>query len=49
MRSRALSFNFAGEPRNAAVWLQRMTVAGSVFFLIKGLIWLAAGYWLLAR
>ena len=33
----------------AALWLQRLTVAGSLFFFIKGLIWLAAGYWLLAR
>lgn len=49
MRVRALSLNPAGEPRNAAVWLQRATIAGSAFFLIKGLVWLVAGYWLLAR
>ena len=49
MRMRALSLNPAGEPRNAAVWMQRVTVAGSAFFLIKGLVWLVAGYWLLAR
>jgi hypothetical protein len=33
----------------AALWLQRLTVADSLFFFFKGLIWLAAGYWLLAR
>ena len=49
MRIHTLSLNSAGEPRNAAVWLQRVTVAGSAFFFIKGLVWLVAGYWLLAR
>jgi DMSO reductase anchor subunit len=27
-----------------AHWLQRLTVAGSLFFFVKGLAWLAAGY-----
>lgn len=35
--------------RAAALTLQRATVAGSLFFLVKGLVWLAAGGWLLAR
>lgn len=33
---------------NTALWLQRLTIGGSLFFLVKGLAWLVAGYWLLA-
>jgi len=28
-------------------WLRRLAAAGSTFFVLKGLAWLAAGYWLL--
>ncbi len=27
------------------VWLQRLGVAGFLFFLIKGLVWLAIIFW----
>lgn len=30
-------------------WLKRVGVLGFLFFLIKGLIWLALGYWVLKR
>jgi hypothetical protein len=49
MRTRPLSLNPAGESGTVAVWLQRLTVAGSLFFFAKGLVWLAAAFWLLAR
>jgi hypothetical protein len=40
----------AGDPpRSAGWWLRRATMAGSLFFLVKGLAWLVAGYWLLAN
>jgi hypothetical protein len=28
-------------------WLKRVGIWGFLFFLIKGLIWLALGYWVL--
>jgi len=28
-------------------WLKRVGIWGFLFFLIKGLIWLALGYWIL--
>lgn len=35
--------------RKAAIvkWLKRVGVWGFLFFLIKGLLWLALGYWVL--
>lgn len=40
----------AGNPsRSTGLWLRRATMAGSLFFLVKGLAWLVAGYWLLAN
>ncbi|WP_316789178.1 alanyl-tRNA synthetase [Pedobacter frigoris] len=35
--------------RKAAIlkWLKKVGVWGFLFFLIKGLIWLAIGYWAL--
>jgi hypothetical protein len=47
MLIRAHSLNPATESRGAAAWLQRLTVVGSLFFLIKGLLWLVAAIWLL--
>lgn len=29
------------------VWLKRLGFWGFLFFLLKGLIWLALGYWVL--
>ena len=49
MRTADLSVNSAGQSRSAALWLRRATLAGSLSFFVKGLVWLAAGYWLLAR
>ena len=31
----------APAPRNLAVWLRRFGVAGFLFFLVKGLLWLS--------
>ncbi len=30
---------------NAKAWLKRIGVAGFLFFLVKGLIWLAIFFW----
>ena len=49
MRTDDLSVNSAGQSRTPALWLRRATLAGSLFFFVKELVWLAAGYWLLAR
>jgi hypothetical protein len=32
------------EPRNDRKWLKRIGITGFLFFLIKGLIWLAVFY-----
>jgi len=36
-----------GIDKKAAIlkWLKRVGIWGFLFFLIKGLIWLALGYW----
>jgi hypothetical protein len=30
-------------------WLQRLTVAGTAFFLVKGLVWTGVGVWVVMR
>ncbi|CAL1517967.1 alanyl-tRNA synthetase [Chitinophaga sp. MM2321] len=30
-------------------WLKKLGVWGFLFFLIKGLIWLAIGYWVIGK
>lgn len=30
-------------------WIKRLGIWGFLFFLIKGLIWLAIGYWLVKK
>ena len=30
-------------------WIKRFGIWGFLFFLIKGLIWLAIGYWLVKK
>jgi len=47
MRADQIALNTGSPPRGP--WLRRATVAGSLFFLVKGLAWLAAGYWPLAN
>ncbi|MEJ7559486.1 MAG: alanyl-tRNA synthetase [Pedobacter sp.] len=32
---------------NILKWLRKMGIWGFLFFLVKGLIWLALGYWVL--
>jgi hypothetical protein len=49
MRADQIALNTGSPLRGAGPWLRRATVAGSLFFLVKGLAWLAAGYWLLAN
>jgi hypothetical protein len=30
-------------------WLQRLTVAGTAFFFLKGLVWTGVGVWVVMR
>jgi hypothetical protein len=48
MRADQIALNTGSPHRGAGLWMRRATVAGSLFFLVKGLAWLVAGYWLLA-
>lgn len=36
------------DSRHAAKWFRRFTLAGFVFFLVKGLFWIALAVWAMA-
>ncbi|BAV04500.1 hypothetical protein SAMN05421788_110232 [Filimonas lacunae] len=37
--------NTSSKKSRMVAWLKRLGFWGFVFFLVKGLIWLAIGYW----
>lgn len=39
----------AGKKQQVLKWLKKLGVWGFLFFLIKGLIWLAIGYWIIRK
>jgi len=48
MQKNLLSLKTGAVSRQKAVkWLKKLGIAGFLFFLVKGLLWLALGYWIL--